>query len=72
MGAFELFAPEYLEVVGTYKLSSCLKRNAASVVLTMLGGRDTQTLLDGKKIEYYALAGGRDGKTFRFSLAPEC
>ena len=24
--------------------------NAASVVLTMLGGRDTQTLLDGKKI----------------------
>ena len=28
----------------------CSKRNAALVVLTMLGGRDTQTLLDSKKI----------------------
>ena len=46
--------------------------NAASVVLTMLGSRDTQTLLDGKRIELYALAGSGDVKTFRFSLAPEC
>ena len=35
--------------MGTYKLSFCLKKNAASVVLTMLGGGDTQTLLDDKK-----------------------
>ena len=41
--------------MGTYELSFCLKRNAASVVLTMLVGGDTQTLLDGKKIELYAL-----------------
>ena len=40
--------------------------NAASVVLTMLGGRDTQTLLDGEKIQLYALTGGRDAKTFDF------
>ena len=33
----------------TYELSFYLKRNAASVVLTMLGSGDTQTLLDGKK-----------------------
>ena len=32
----------------------------------MLGGRDTQTLLDGEKIELYALTGGRDAKTFDF------
>ena len=38
----------------------------------MLCGWDTQILLDGKKkIELYALAGGRDTKTFQFSLAPE-
>ena len=36
-------------MVGTYKLLFCWKRNAASVVLTVLGGRDTQTVLDGKK-----------------------
>ena len=48
-GCFWLFAPKFWEVVGTYKLSFCPKRNAASVVLTMWGGRDTQTLLDGKK-----------------------
>ena len=35
----------------------------------MLGGGDTLTLLDGKKIELYALAGGGDAKTFQFSLA---
>ena len=29
-------------------LSFCLKRNAVSVVLTMLGGRDTPSLLDGQ------------------------
>ena len=33
---------------------------------------DTQTLLDGKKkFELYALPGGGDAKTFRFSLAPD-
>ena len=51
-------------MAGTKGLSCCLKRNAASVVLIMLGGRDTETLLDGKKTEHYALAGGRDVKTF--------
>ena len=38
--------------------------NAASVVLVMLGGGDTQTLLDDKKIELYALTGGGDAKNF--------
>ena len=38
--------------------------NAASVVLAMLGGGDTQTLLDDKKIELYALTGGGDAKNF--------
>ena len=42
------------------------------MVLTMLGGVDTQTLLDGKKnCKLYALAGSLDAKTFRFSLTPE-
>ena len=36
------------------------------MVLTMLGGGDTQTLLDSKKIELYALAGSLDAKTFQF------
>ena len=46
-------------MAGTYELSFCLKRNAASVVLTMLNGGDTQTLLDDKKkFELYALAVG--------------
>ena len=48
--------------MGTYKLSFCSKRNAALVVLTMLGDEDTQTLLDGKKIKLYALAGS--GNTY--------
>ena len=43
----------------SYKLSFCSKRNAASVVLTMLGGRDT------------AIAAIGDTKSFQFSLAPE-
>ena len=34
-------------------------------------GGDTQTLLDGKKIKLYILAGGGDAKSFRFSLAPK-
>ena len=34
-------------------------------------GGDTQTLLDGKKIKLYILAGGGDTKSFRFSLAPK-
>ena len=36
--------------------------NAVSVVLAMLGGGDTQTLIDDKKIELYALTGGGDAK----------
>ena len=32
----------------------------------MLGGGDTQTLLDGKKFELYALAGSGDTKIFWF------
>ena len=38
------------------------KRNAASVVLTLLDGK--------KKIELYVLTGGRDTKTFRFCQIP--
>ena len=38
-------------------------------MLTMLGGRDTQTLLDGKKnFELYAHTSGGEAKTFWFSL----
>ena len=48
LGLILAFLPQIWEVVGTYELLFCLKRNAASVVLTMLGGGDTQTLLDGK------------------------
>ena len=36
--------------------------NAASVVVTMWGGGNTQTLLVGKKIEFYALSGSGDVK----------
>ena len=42
----------------------CSKRNAASLLLTTLDGGDTQTLLHGKKIELYALAGSGDAKPF--------
>ena len=42
--------------------------NAAWVVLTIIGGVDTQTLLCGKN-ELYALSGGDDSKTLQFSLA---
>ena len=35
--------------VWTYELSFSLKKNVTSMVLTMWGGGDTQTLLDGKK-----------------------
>ena len=45
---FWLFVPKFWEVVGTYKLLVCSQK--ASVVLTMLGDRDTQTLLDGKEM----------------------
>ena len=34
------------------------------MVLTMLGGRDTKTLLDGEKIELHILAGGGNAKFF--------
>ena len=60
-------------VVGTYELLFCSKINAASVVLTMLGDEDSQTLLDGKKhFELYALTGSGYPKTFPLSLAPQC
>ena len=60
------FLHKILGDCGTYELSFCSKRNAASVVLTMLGGGDIQTLQHSKKkiFELYALAGGRDAKTF--------
>ena len=63
-GCFWLFALKFREVAGTYELLFCSKRNAASVVLTMLGSGDTQTLLDGKNFELYALTGCGDAKTF--------
>ena len=60
-GCFWLFAPKFLEVAGTYELSIHMKSNAASMVLTMWGGEDTQTQLDGKIFfELYALSGGGD------------
>ena len=48
-GCFWFFAPKFWEVAEVYKLFFSSKRNATSVVLTMSGGGDTQTLLDGKK-----------------------
>ena len=43
------------------------------MVLTMLSGVLTQTLLDVKFFfELYALVGGGDAKTFWSSLATEC
>ena len=45
--------------------------SGTSVALTMLDAKGTQTLLDGKKIELYALTGDGDAKSFQFSLAPE-
>ena len=72
-GCFWFFALKFWEVAGTYKLLFCSKRDAASVVLTMLGSGDTETLLDGKEyFELHALAGSGDTKTFQFSLAPQC
>ena len=60
-GSFWLFAPKFWEVMVTYELIFCAKRNADSVVLTIWCGGDTQTLLDGKKkIELYTLTGGGD------------
>ena len=35
--------------MGTYKSLFCSKNNVALVVVIMWGGRDAQTLLDGKK-----------------------
>ena len=45
IGCFWIF-PKFW-VVGTYELFFCSTINAVSVVLTMLGDGDTQTLLDG-------------------------
>ena len=71
VACFWLFAPKFWEAVGTYELLFCSKRNVASVVLTMLGGRDTQPLLDGqKKFELYGLTDSGDANTFRFSQLP--
>ena len=47
-GCFWLFALKFCKVAGTYEMSFCLKRNGASVVLAMLGGGDTQALLESK------------------------
>ena len=71
VGCFWLFALKFWQVAGACESSFCSKRNAASLVLTVLGGGDTQTLLDGKEIELYALAGSGDAESFWFSLAPE-
>ena len=49
MVAFGFLPQNFGRWQGPTQLSFCLKRNAASVVLTMLGGGNTQTLLDGKK-----------------------
>ena len=51
VGCFWLFYPKILGGGGAYELAFYSKRNAALVVLTMLGGGNTQTLLDGKKNE---------------------
>ena len=37
----------------------------------MLGSGDTQTLLDGKKIELCGPVGGEDANIFQFSLVPD-
>ena len=39
-------------MAGTYELSLCSKRNAASVLLTMLGGGNTETVLGGKNLNF--------------------
>ena len=51
-GCLWLFAPKFWQVMGTYELSFCSTRSTASVVLTMRGRRDTQILLDGKKLNF--------------------
>ena len=40
--AFGFVAQKFWEMAGTYESLFCLKRNAASVMLTMLGGGDNQ------------------------------
>ena len=39
------------------------------MIWKIIGGRDTQTQLAGKKIELYTLSVGGDKKTLQFSLA---
>ena len=65
------FCPKILGGGGDLQMYFCSKMNAARVVWTIIGGGDTQNLLaDKKKIELYALSGGRYTKTLQFSLAP--
>ena len=66
--SFWLFALKFWEVVGTYEMSFCSKRNAALVALTILGGADTQTLLDGKK--NWTLCTCRQGGCKTFLIFP--
>ena len=85
-GCSWFFAPKFWEMAGTYELSFCLKRNAASMVLTLWGDVDTQKVLDGWKIIWtlcthrqwrqnlnfmHSQAVETQKLTFRFSLAPE-
>ena len=37
---------------------------------TELGDRNTQTILEGKKFEFYALTGGGETKSFGFPKLP--
>ena len=61
-GCFLLFALKFGRWQGP---TFCSKRSVASMVLTMLSGVLTQTLLDVKFFfELYALVGGGDAKTF--------
>ena len=51
----------------THELSFYMKKNAASVVLTMLDSGGTKTLLDGKNNFMHSHVVGT-----KFSLVPEC
>ena len=66
MLASEFLPQNFWQVSGTYELSFCSKRNAVSVVLTMLGGGALKKLPDGKKNELCVLTGGGDTKLSDF------
>ena len=65
--AFGFFALKFWEMVGTYELSFCSKRN--TVVLTMLCVGDTQTLLDGL-IKFWTLCIHRRWGCKQFPIFP--